>query len=49
MDLLLAVNARARSGLLYDMNGDGKIDGAEASYRTMANDIFSVINEAGDI
>jgi Bacterial Ig-like domain (group 3)/SdrD B-like domain len=49
MDLLLAVNARARNGLLFDMNGDGYIDNSEASYRTMANDVFAAINEAGDI
>ncbi|HEV3083221.1 MAG TPA: Ig-like domain-containing protein [Gemmataceae bacterium] len=49
MDLLLAVNARAHKGLLYDMNGNGQIDGSEVGYRTMANDIFSAINEAGDI
>src|SRR5439155_4569457 len=49
MDLLLAVNARAHNGLLYDMNGNGQIDGTEASYRTMANDIFAALNEAGEI
>ena len=49
MDLLLAVNARAHNGLLYDLNGNGQIDSSEASYRTMANDVFSAINEAGDI
>jgi hypothetical protein len=49
MDLLLAVNARSRNGLLYDLNGDGRIDGAEVSYRTMANDVFTATNEAGDI
>ncbi|HEV3447986.1 MAG TPA: hypothetical protein VG099_25330 [Gemmataceae bacterium] len=48
-DLLLAVNARERNGLLYDMDSNGKIDSSEASYRTMANDIFTAINEAGDI
>jgi hypothetical protein len=49
MDLLLAANARAHNGLLYDMNGNGQIDGSEASYRTMANDVFAAINETGDI
>jgi hypothetical protein len=49
MDLLLAMNARSRNGLLYDLNGDGRIDGSEAGYRTMANDVFTAINEAGDI
>jgi hypothetical protein len=47
LDLLLAVNARSHSGLLYDMNANGQISTTEASYRTMANDLFSAINEAG--
>ena len=49
MDLLLAVNARAHNGLLYDLNGSSQIDGSEANYRTLANDVFAAINEAGDI
>jgi hypothetical protein len=47
MDLLLAVNARSHNGLLYDQNGDGQISSSEAGLRTMANDVFSAINEAG--
>jgi hypothetical protein len=49
MDLLLAVNARSHNGLLFDLNGNGQIDSTEAGYRTMANDLFSAINEAGGI
>ena len=49
MDLLFAVNARSHNGLLYDMDGNGQISCSEASYRTIANDVFSAINEAGDI
>jgi hypothetical protein len=50
LDLLLAVNSRSRNGLLYDLDGDGDAnDSVETSYRTMANDVFSGINEAGDI
>ena len=49
MDLLLAVNARSHNGLLYDMNGDGQISNSEVSLRTIANDLFSAINEAGGI
>src|SRR5207248_2297368 len=30
MDLLLAVNARAHNGLLYDLNNNGQIDSSEA-------------------
>jgi hypothetical protein len=49
LDLLLAADARSHNGLLYDQNGDGRIDSSEAGYRTMANDIFSAINEAGGL
>lgn len=49
MDLLLAVNARSHNGLLYDTNGDGVVSAGEAGQRTMANDLFSLINEAGGI
>ena len=34
---------------IYDTNGDGVIDSAEAALRTMANDVYSGINEQGDI
>ena len=50
LDLLLAVNVRAHRGRLYDLDGDGDAnDSLETSYRTMANNVFSAINEAGDI
>jgi PKD repeat protein len=50
LDLLLAVNRRSHNGLLYDLDGDGDAnDGQETTYRRMANDLFSEINEAGDI
>ena len=32
---------------IYDKNGDGEIDSEEAKLRTMANDVFSMINENG--
>jgi hypothetical protein len=47
LDLLLAVDARSHKGLVYDVNGDGQIDSTEVGYRTMANDLFSAINQAG--
>lgn len=34
---------------IYDTNGDGIINSAEASLRVMANSVFSFINEAGGI
>jgi hypothetical protein len=50
LDLLLAVNARTTNGLLFDLNSDGDTgDANEALYRTMANVVFSAINELGDI
>jgi hypothetical protein len=34
---------------IYDINGDGVISATEAALRTMANGVFSSINEAGHI
>jgi hypothetical protein len=34
---------------IYDTNGDGVIDSDEAAFRAMANDVYSAINEQGDI
>ena len=49
MDLLLATNARSVSGLLFDLDGDDDIDEFEKVFRTMANEVFTAINEQGDI
>jgi hypothetical protein len=50
LDLLLAVNSRSQSGLLFDLDGDGDAcDALETVYRVMASSVFSGINEAGDI
>jgi SdrD B-like protein/cadherin domain-containing protein len=56
MQLLLATNSMTDlpdgiSGFahIYDRNGDGEIDSAEALLRTLANDVYSAINEQGDI
>ena len=40
IDLLLATDDQALDGVLYDM---------DAVLRTMANDVYSDINESGDI
>ena len=48
-DGTLAANARARNGLLYDVDGDRVIDSDEAVFRTLANEVFSNINQQGDI
>lgn len=50
LDLLLATNERSTNGVLYDLDGDGDADDdLETLLRTMANDVYSAINEAGDI
>jgi len=50
LDLLLRINNFSRNGVLYDLNGDGDAnDDLEIHFRKMANDVFSAINEQGDI
>ena len=50
IDLLLAVDSRSKNGLLFDLDGDGDADDPlETDRRTMANTLFSAINEAGDV
>jgi hypothetical protein len=50
LDLLLAINNHSMNGILYDRDGDGyAIDDLEILFRTMANDVFSAINEQGDL
>jgi hypothetical protein len=50
LDLLLATNNYSINGVLYDLDGDGDADDdLETLFRTMANDVFSAINELGDI
>ena len=47
IDLLLATNALSSDGLLYDTDGDGHVDSWESLLRTLANDVYSRINERG--
>ena len=49
IDLLLAADSMAHDGILYDIDEDGEIDSFEESLRVLANDVFSAINEFGDI
>ena len=49
MDILLATDSLAHDGLLYDQNGNEQIDSIEQAMRTMANDVYTAINEHGGI
>ena len=50
LDLLFATNDFSVNGILYDMDGDGDADDdLETILRMLANDVYSAINEAGDI
>jgi hypothetical protein len=56
MQLLLATNSltdqpnlSAGFAAVYDTDGNGMISSAEAALRTMANDVYSFINEAGGV
>lgn len=56
MQLLRATNALTDqpdsllgASRIYDTNGDGVIDSAEASLRAKANSVYTSINEGGDI
>ena len=37
MDLLLATDERTHDGLLFDLDGNGRINWLESIYRTIAN------------
>ena len=54
IDLLLATNRMSLNGLLYDDadedgTGDGEIDSFERMLRSLANDVYTAINELGHI
>jgi len=54
IDLLLATDRMSLAGLLYDDadeddTGDGEIDDFEKLLRTLANDVYTAINEQGHI
>jgi uncharacterized repeat protein (TIGR01451 family) len=50
LDLLFATNEHSFNGVLYDEDGDGDADDEwETMLRTLANDVYSAINEQGDI
>jgi hypothetical protein len=48
LDILLAVDARSRHGVLYDLDGSGTISKPERTLRDMANDVFTAITRRGE-
>ena len=49
LDILSRTNSKARNGILWDLNANGQLSAAEQALRTLANDLFTDINETGDI
>ena len=49
LDLLLATDDMAADGLLYDTDDSDHIDAVEQWLRTLANEVYTAINEGGDI
>jgi hypothetical protein len=49
LDILFAVNEGARNGILYDLDGSGVVDDLERALRNQANEVFTAINEQGDV
>ena len=51
LDFLFALNERTTNGVLYDLDGDGKLDVdiLEETRRELANTLFAAINTAGGI
>ena len=49
LEILYATNSQAHCGILFDTDGDGTIDWTERILQSLANVLFTAINEAGDI
>ena len=49
MAILQDTNNQTKKGILWDLNGNGSISSAEQALRNLANDLFTDINETGDI
>ena len=48
LELLRAADSRSSRGLLYDRDGNGRIDKSEQRDRSALNDLVSAINETYD-
>ena len=49
IDILFSTNNLADEGLLYDADGDDSIHASELLLRTLANELYTAINEGSDI
>ena len=49
IDILLATNKKGHEGLLYDVDDYGSISSFELTLRTLANELYTAINEGSDI
>ncbi len=49
LEILWATAEQSDGGILYDLDGDGEIDEWEKVLRTLANEVYSLINEQGGI
>jgi hypothetical protein len=49
IDILLATDEKAAEGLLYDADDSGSISSFEKILRTLANELYTAINEGSDI
>ena len=49
MDILHGTDERSSNGNVFEDDGDGEIEADEALMRVLANELFTAINESGDI
>mgnify|MGYP000293657970 CR=1 FL=1 len=49
IDILLATDAKAADGLLYDVDDSDSISNFEKMLRTLANELYTAINEGSHI
>ncbi len=49
MDILRETDERSLNGVVFEDDGDGQIEADEALMRFLANELFTAINESGDI